>query len=204
MILLKASEVLKLLRITRQTLSKYVKEKVIAVNELPNGRYEYDDKSVYAFLNKGESRKTYIYARVSCKSQSSDLECQITDLKQYCSANGYVVSGVYTDIANGVDFEKRKGFYQMLDDIMENKVERIVIAHKDRLARTGYELINHIAEKHNCKILTLCDFGSNRLDGQDIYEETKIYLHSYTAYPHTKKIVNSIRKAINGSDNVKG
>lgn len=60
---MKANEVLKLLRITRPTLTKYVKEGLIKVEKLPNGRYEYDSESVYSFLNKDMKRKTYIYGR---------------------------------------------------------------------------------------------------------------------------------------------
>lgn len=46
---MKANEVLKLLRITIPTLTKYVKEGLIKVEKLPNGRYEYNIESVYFF-----------------------------------------------------------------------------------------------------------------------------------------------------------
>ncbi|MDD6082632.1 MAG: IS607 family transposase, partial [Oscillospiraceae bacterium] len=68
-----SAEVLRVLRITRQTLTKYVKNGTIKVSKLPNGRYEYDETSVYKFLNKDVSRKTYIYARVSTSKQKPDL-----------------------------------------------------------------------------------------------------------------------------------
>ena len=59
---MKANEVMKVLRISRPTLSKYVKEGIIKVTVLPNGRYNYDRDSVYAFLNKDIQRKIVIYA----------------------------------------------------------------------------------------------------------------------------------------------
>ena len=49
---MRAKEVLQLLRITRQTLTNYVKEGIIQVKVLPSGRYDYVEESVYAFLNK--------------------------------------------------------------------------------------------------------------------------------------------------------
>lgn len=61
MIPIKAKEVLELLQISRPTLTKYVKEGIIKVNILPNGRYDYDKDSVYKLFNKGVERKTYIY-----------------------------------------------------------------------------------------------------------------------------------------------
>ena len=41
---MKASEVLRLLRISRPTLTKYVKDGLIKTVTLPNKRYEYDGK----------------------------------------------------------------------------------------------------------------------------------------------------------------
>ena len=52
---MKAKDVLSVLRITRPTLTRYVKDEIIKVNVLPNGRYDYDEESVYSFLNKDVS-----------------------------------------------------------------------------------------------------------------------------------------------------
>lgn len=49
---MKASEVLKILRISRQTLTKYIKTGKVKVITNPSGRYEYEEKSVYSFLNE--------------------------------------------------------------------------------------------------------------------------------------------------------
>jgi len=124
---MKAKEVLELLQISRPTLTKYVKEGIIKVNILPNGRYDYDKESVYKLFNKGVERKTYIYARVSTPKQKADLENQTQMIIQFCFANGYSVSKVFPDIASGISFEKRKDFFHMLDDVLAGKVERVVI-----------------------------------------------------------------------------
>ena len=65
-------------------------------------------------------------------------------LKQFCFSNGYEVSKVYSDIASGISFEKRKDFFKMLDDIISGKVERVIISYKDRLSRVGYELFYYL------------------------------------------------------------
>ena len=80
---MQAKEVLSLLKISRQTLTKYVKEGIIKTELLSNGRYDYDTDSVYAFLNKDLKRKTYIYARVSTSKQKPDLDNQIELLIQF-------------------------------------------------------------------------------------------------------------------------
>lgn len=54
---MKCSDVLKTLKVTRQTLCHYVKEGKIKVNKLASGRYDYDKESVFKFLNKENERK---------------------------------------------------------------------------------------------------------------------------------------------------
>jgi len=83
---MKAQKVLKLLQI--QTLTKYVKDGILEVEVLGNGRYNYVDESVYKFLNK--DIKTVIYARVS--TQKNDLSNQVELLKTYCFSNGIKIS----------------------------------------------------------------------------------------------------------------
>ena len=65
---MKSKDVLKLLKVTRATLTAYVKSEKIKVTKLSNGYYDYDDKSVFAFLKK-DVRTNVIYARVSTNKQ---------------------------------------------------------------------------------------------------------------------------------------
>lgn len=193
---MKSNEVLKLLQITRPTLTKYVKEGIIKVETLPNGRYDYDKDSVYKLFNKGVERKTYLYARVSTSKQKADLENQILMLKQFCFANGYSVNCVFSDIASGISFEKRKGFFKMLDDIIEGKVERVVITYKDRLSRVGFELFHHLFKKYNCEIIVMSEVGSTKLDSEEIFEEIISLLHCYSMKLYSKRKGQKIKEII--------
>lgn len=105
-----SKEVLDLLKITRQTLTRYVKTGLIRTITLPNGRYDYNNDDVYKIFNKGIVRKTYLYARVSTLKQKMDLENQIMMLKQFCFSNGYPISGIYSDIASGIALKKEEIF----------------------------------------------------------------------------------------------
>ena len=71
---MKSNKVLKLLNITRPTLSSYVKKGWLKATMQPNGYYNYDEESVYKILNKDIERKNVIYARVSTTKQKKDLE----------------------------------------------------------------------------------------------------------------------------------
>ena len=197
---MKSHEVLNVLRITRPTLTKYVKEGLIKVTKLPNGWYDYDEESVYKFLNKDVKRKTYIYARVSTSSQKKDLENQIELLKQFCFSNGYTINGVYSDIASGISFENRKQFFDLLDDVIDRTVERVVITYKDRLSRVGFNLFYHLFKRFDCEIVVMSDVGSQKLDSEEIFEEIVSLLHCYSMKLYSKRRLNKIKEAIESDE----
>ena len=195
-----SKEVLRLLGFTRQTLTKYVKNGIIKVKVLPNGRYDYDDESVYKFLNKDVRRRTYIYVRVSTSSQKRDLENQVELLKQFCFSNGYTVDGIYKDIASGISFDKRNDFFSLLDDVIAGKVCRVVVSYKDRLSRVGFDLFSHLFLRFNCEIVVMSEVGSTKLDSEEIFEEIISLLHCYSMKLYSKRRAQKIKEAIEEDD----
>lgn len=187
---------LNILRITRPTLTKYVKDGTIEVNKLVNGRYDYDDESVYKFLNKDLKRKTYIYARVSTNKQKNDLENQINLLKQFCFNNGYIISGIYSDIASGISFEKRTSFFELLDEIIQHKVERVIITYKDRLSRVGFDLFKFLFSRYDCEIVVISEVGSDKLDSEEIFEEIVSLLHCYSMKLYSNRKIKKINEVL--------
>lgn len=187
---MKTKEVLQLLRISRATLTKYVKNDLIKVTVLPNGRYDYVEGSVYKNFNKGLLRKTCVYARVSTSKQKKDLKNQIELLKQFCFSAGYTISDIYSDIASGISFERRKNFFQMLDKIIEG------ITYKDRLSRVGFELFKHLFKKHHCEIVVISEQGSRKLDSNEIFEEIVGLLHCYSMKLYSKRKINKIKEIV--------
>ena len=193
---MKTKDVLRILNITRPTLTKYVKNGTISVTELPNGRYEYSEDDVYKFLNKDCKRKTVIYARVSTNKQKKDLQNQIDLLKQFCFINGYTINNIYSDIASGISFENRSDFFHMLDEIINGKVETVVITYKDRLSRIGFELFKHLFLRFNTKIIIMSEIGSSKLDSEEIFEEIISLLHCYSMKLYSKRNKAKVKEII--------
>lgn len=184
---MKSKEVLNLLRIARQTLVRYVKNGTIRVVELPNKQYDYNDEDVYKLLNKDIKRKIVIYARVSTPKQKKDLENQIEFLKSWCFNAGYQINSIYADVASGISFDKRKEFFVMLEEILEHKVDKVVIAYKDRLSRVGFELFSHLFKKYGTEIVVISEIGNKKLDSEEIFEEIISLLHSYSMKLYSKR-----------------
>ena len=109
---------------------------------------------------------------------------------------------MFSDIASGISFEKRKNFFIMLDDIISGKVERIIITYKDRLSRVGFELFNHLFKKYHCEIIVISEIGSEKLDSQEIFEEIVSLLHCYSMKLYSKRKCQKIKKALEEKDDV--
>ena len=195
-----AKEVLRVLQITRPTLTKYVKEEKIKVIVKGNGRYDYDPDSVYKMLNKDIERKTYLYARVSTPKQKKDLENQVELLKNFCFQNGYVINGIYKDIASGISFKSREQFFVMLDDVLAGKVNRVIITYKDRLSRVGFELFTYLFRKYGCEITVINEVGSEKLDSQEIFEEIISLLQCYSMKLYINRKAKKIKEVLEADD----
>jgi predicted site-specific integrase-resolvase len=121
------------------------------------GRYLFD---ISSFTNRGHqtipNKKKICYARVSSRGQKTDLDNQISLLKQK-----YPEHEIIFDFGSGLNF-KRKGLLQILDWAHKGELQEIVVTYKDRLCRFGFELIEHIIESQsNAKIVVLSNSRSS-------------------------------------------
>ena len=80
---------------------------------------------------------TVLYARVSSADQKEDLERHVQRLQAFAQEQGWTEVTVVTDIGSGVN-GKRKNLLRILRD---PQVVRIVMEHRDRLARFGFDLL---------------------------------------------------------------
>lgn len=197
---MKSKDVLRILQVTRATLTKYVKSGLIKVTVKANGLYDYDEDSVYKMMNKDIERKNYIYARVSTSKQKQDLVNQIDLLKNFCYQNGIIINGIYSDIASGISFAKRDEFFRMLDDILSGKVKNVIITYKDRLSRVGFELFSFLFRKFGCNITVINEQGSEKLDSQEIFEEIVSLLHCYSMKLYSSRKQKRIKEVLEEND----
>jgi len=142
---LKPREFCSLIGISYQTFKRWVREGRITVVRTPTGRIRVPYSEVERILGKKRETKeigALIYARVSSSDQKSDLERQIQYLAQYCSAKGYRVVDVLSDVASGLKTD-RKGLLKLFNYAVNKQVDVVVITYKDRLTRFGFEYLEY-------------------------------------------------------------
>jgi predicted site-specific integrase-resolvase len=89
-----------------------------------------------------EDKKEYtaVYARVSSSENKSNLISQSIRVQEFCSAKGWQVKEVIEECASGLNDKRPK-----LIKLLKNKsVTRIVVEHKDRLTRFGFNYIQQL------------------------------------------------------------
>ena len=183
---MKSNEVLKLLKISRVTLCKYVKNSKIRVEKEPNGYYKYNDEDVYKILGKGDAgRLNVIYARVSTNKQKQDLENQIANNIAYLNSQGIRVDKIYSDIKSGMSLD-RKGFMELLSDVMDYKIKSVYISYKDRLARLSYELVTKLFNDYGTTIEIINNCESKSLE-QELFEDIMQTIHAISMKMYSKR-----------------
>jgi predicted site-specific integrase-resolvase len=110
--------------------------------------------------NTGRLEYTVCYARVSSSENRKNLESQATRLCAFCAAKGWIVKEVVKECASGLNDNRPK-----LTKLLKNpNITRIVIEHKDRLTRFGFNYIRLFKESQGCHIEVINEAGNDRDD----------------------------------------
>jgi putative resolvase len=144
----KLREAVKITGLHPNTLRKYSDEGKIESIKTPYGQRLFNCES---FFNKVSVGKVVLYCRVSSSKQRKDLDSQIASLVSL-----YPDAEVIKDIGSGLNY-KRKGLKALLERASEGNKFTVVVAHKDRLARFGVELIEYFLTLHGCRLVVLND-----------------------------------------------
>ena len=125
--------------VTTRTIWNWIKHEKIKTEKTKTGRWLIVEE------NENKYDKVAIYARVSSSENKNNLEKQKERLLNYCSAKGYKVDYIVTEIGSGLN-DKRIKLEKLL---LDNSINKIVVEHKDRLARFGVNYIEKLLWMNN-------------------------------------------------------
>ena len=106
--------------------------------------------------------KVVLYARVSSSENKTNLESQLEKLRLFASAKGYQIVKEIKDIGSGLNDNRSK-----LNELLEkelNNFEILLVEHKDRLTRFGFNYIDILLKSHNKKIEVINLVDNNKED----------------------------------------
>jgi len=176
---IKPKEAAELLRVTPHTLIRWDKEGKINSTRTPSGqrRYDLQDIKNYSgvytpYKTKTEKHKI-CYCRVSSQKQSDDLERQKDFFR-----HKYPKHVLVTDIGSGINW-KRKGLQTILEQAMSGNISEVVVAHRDRLCRFAFELLEFIF-KHNGVKLVVLDKTNDQSSSSELTDDILSIIHVYS------------------------
>lgn len=145
----KVAEFAKLSGVSGSTLRRWESEgKLIPQRTLGNQRI-YSESHLSAALSLKSGKKppsrVIVYCRVSSTGQKPDLLRQVQAMEQFCLAQGVAITDSIQEIGGGLNF-KRPKFLQIVQWAILGEIKVLYVAHKDRLCRFGFELIEQILQ----------------------------------------------------------
>ena len=195
----RTGKVAEMLGVHKVTVIRWIKEGKIKAIRI--GReFRVPEDEVKRLLKGKLTDTAVIYARVSSSDQKSDLERQVEYLKGYCSARGYAIVDILTDVASGLN-EKRRGLKKLFDYVVNGKVDVVVVSYKDRLTRFGFKYLEEFFNSHGVRIEVI--FGEEPKDLQpELIEDLIAIVSSFASRLYgmrshkKKKVVESVKQAI--------
>ncbi len=184
------------------TLRRWIKAGKVKAKRTVGGEFRVSESEIMRLLGEGEVvSRAAIYARVSSSDQKDDLERQVKYLQEYCSARGYKVIEVLTNVASGLN-EKRRGLRKLFKLVESTSVDIVVLTYKDRLTRFGFSYLEKFLffKPHRVKVEAI--FGEEPKDmRQELVEGLIAIITSfadrlYGMRSHKKRVVENVKKAI--------
>lgn len=140
-----------------KTLQAWDRTGALPAKRTATGRRYWLKSDLDAYLGRAvvtPIRKVVAYCRVSSQAQRPDLKNQRKVLEEFCLVKGLANVEFQEEVGGGLNF-KRPIFLQIVDALVAGQIQTLLIAHKDRLSRFGFELIQHLCSTHQCELLVL-------------------------------------------------
>ena len=185
------------------TLKRWIYSGKVRAVKTPTGRWMIPESEIERIIGGKEGVKevrAVIYARISSSDQKKDLERQIQHLTHYCSAKGYKIVDILSDIASGLK-TNRRGLMKLFNYIVNKQVDAVVITDKDRLTRFGFEYLEYFFNQYGVRMEVV--FGEEPRDAyQELVEDLLAVVTSFAGKLYgmrshkKKKLVEGFRKLI--------
>jgi len=192
-------EMSKIVKRSVKTLQRWDREGVLkAKRTLTNQRYYTQEQLDTFFEIPKKERKTVVYCRVSSQNQKPDLKNQVSILEDFCLSKGITNFELVKEVGGGLNF-KRKKFLKILDEIEKGEISQLILAHKDRLTRFGFELIEQRCLKNNCTIIIL---NQEKLSPeQEMVQDLMTIIHCFSSRLYgLRNYKKDLKKALKKND----
>jgi len=176
---------LQTLGISPMTLLKLANDQKIEIIKTDGGQRKYNvekyilnnkvNTKVIQQIKNNPVKLNLCYVRVSTLGQKSDLERQKAYMKKR-----YPEYEIIEDIGSGINFN-RKGLRKIINLAIEGKINKLVVAYKDRLTRFGFELIEDLIKDYSNGEIIIETESDKKEPREELVDDVLQILNVYTA-----------------------
>ena len=171
--IIKLSEFAKLHGVTYRTMWNKFKQ-----NKIPNA-YRDEFGNILVKVHKTKNRpvlgnKVALYARVSSNENKSNLNSQSERLKMYAIAKGYKIIHNTKEVGSGVNDNRKK----LLKLLQKDDYNILVVEHKDRLTRFGFNYIETLLKDRGVSIEVINEAEDEK---SDLMQDLISIIYSFSA-----------------------
>lgn len=179
----KVSTYAKIHGVTMRTVWNWINKGELEIERTSTGR-------IRIVVDENKEKTIAVYARVSSSENKSNLIAQKDRVVSYCMAKGYKISKVVMEVGSGLN-DKRPKLENLLKD---NSIDIIVVEHKDRFSRFGFNFIQ--------TLLNIKSKNSKRLNRLTTKRNNKVkdYLHKASTMLVNQLISNNVCKVVIGKN----
>ena len=161
------------------TLRRWDRDGTYVARRTKSNRRYYTDEDIQQILRitvNEKQKKTLVYCRVSSPAQKDDLQSQVTALESFATGRGTVFETIQ-EVGGGMNFSRKK-FMAIITGIINGEVGTLVVAHKDRLARFGFELVENLCKQYGCELIVMNQESLS--PQQEMVEDLMSIIHTFS------------------------
>lgn len=205
--LLSIRQAAEMLGVTSKTLRRWESDKKITSKKTKGGHRRY----LLSDINKLQGieqiiepdKSVAVYCRVSSneQKQKGDLDRQKGRMLDYCVSKKYKVEHVFDEVGSGMS-DKRTKLLRLMDLCIEGKIYKVVVEHKDRLARFNINYLKKFFESHNV-VLEIVQETLPKSYESELVEDMLSLISSFSSKIYGKRSAENRRKKKINEDNKK-
>lgn len=175
----------------RTAYDHFKKHLIVGAYQLPTGTIVIPD----SYQNPEKTEWVVVYSRVLSSENKDNLNAQAERLVSYCGAMGWIVKQDIREIGSGLNDNRQK----LLKVLKERRATKLIVEHKDRLARFGVSYIKECCAAFGCEVHIINEAEGNK---EDIIQDFVSVITSFCARIYgqrrnrrkTEKLIRELQK----------
>lgn len=197
--LLTIKEAAEYLNVHPDTLRKWDKSDKLKPVVTSGGHRRYQQEILDEYIGihvKTEIKKevTATYSRVSSHEQKAkgDLDRQSSRLSEFCAKKKFNVEHIIKDVGSGLS-DTRSGFLKLTNLVINKKITRLVIEHKDRLTRFQFNFIKLMYESYGVEVM--CVEKNDISEEEELVNDLMMLMASFSGKLYGKRSAKRRKEA---------